>query len=98
MFTGWSEHTAQDGWTVIDNAGNGQTWDFSDPGHLPYPPPDTNGELRQRGLPLLRSRGGSQDTSLVSPVINLAGVTKPVIGFDETPVHGHCLQRQRRLC
>ena len=32
-FTGWTGSTPQDGWTVTDGAGNGQTWSFDNPGN-----------------------------------------------------------------
>ncbi len=78
-FTGWTGTTPQDGWTVTDNEGNGQTWQFgSDPSSEP---PGSDGqdafvESNNYG------RGNSQNTSLMSPVINLSGVSSPAIGFD----------------
>ncbi|MGH3446116.1 MAG: carboxypeptidase regulatory-like domain-containing protein, partial [Nocardioidaceae bacterium] len=37
-FTGWDGTTAEDGWTVTDNIGNGQTWQFDNPGGWDGPP------------------------------------------------------------
>jgi hypothetical protein len=81
-FTGWTGNTPQDGWTVTDNAGQGQTWRFDNPNNDPAPPggdsdfADVNSEYY--------GQGGEQDTDLVSPVIDLSKETDPEIGFDST--------------
>lgn len=79
-FTGWTGTTAQDGWSVVDNEGNGQTWAFDNSGNR-TPPPGSDGDFAivdsdHYGI------GNTQDTSLVSPVIDLSGQTSPEIGFD----------------
>ena len=80
QFTGWSGTTPQQGWTVADNQGSGQTWNFSNPGHR-YPPPGGDS-----GFAIVDSTydgpGNTQNTALISPVVNLSGITKPEIGFD----------------
>ena len=79
-FTGWTGTTPQDGWKVVDTAGNGQTWAFDNPGGR-TPPPGGDADFA-----IVDSDhygpGNSQDTSLVSPVVNLSGQTAPEIGFD----------------
>ncbi|HEX3790843.1 MAG TPA: carboxypeptidase regulatory-like domain-containing protein [Pseudonocardiaceae bacterium] len=72
--------TAPAGWTVQDNQGNGQTWAFTDAG--------ARGNLTggTGGFAIVDSdhygSGNIQDTSLVSPVIDLSQVTSPTIQFD----------------
>ncbi|WP_238705728.1 cell wall-binding repeat-containing protein [Serinicoccus chungangensis] len=68
------------GWAVEDNLGEGQVWTFDDPGGIGNL---TGGE---GGFADVNSDfygpGGSQDTSLVSPVVDLTGQTTPVVAFD----------------
>ncbi|MGW0086580.1 carboxypeptidase regulatory-like domain-containing protein [Streptomyces sp. NPDC003393] len=79
-FTGWSGKTPKDGWTITDAIGNGQTWSFDNPGSWLTPPGGdeyfANVNSEDYG------KDGKQDTSLVSPVIDLTGKDKPEIGFD----------------
>ncbi|ONI72411.1 peptidase S8 [Kribbella sp. ALI-6-A] len=73
--------TAPSGWTVVDNKGNGQVWKFEDVGN--------RGNLTGGGggFAIVDSdkygSGQSQDTSLVSPSVDLTGVTAPVIRFNQ---------------
>jgi N-acetylneuraminic acid mutarotase len=69
------------GWSVVDGKSAGQVWKFTDD--------------RQRGnntggtgnFAIIDSdrfgSGSTQDTSLVSPVVDLSGVEEPVIRFDQ---------------
>jgi len=73
--------TTPAGWTVVDNAGSGQVWKFTDEalrGNL------TGGS---GNFAIIDSDaygpGTSQDTSLVSPVVNLTNVATPVIRFNQ---------------
>ncbi|WP_229402350.1 S8 family serine peptidase [Micromonospora okii] len=69
------------GWTVVDNAGSGQVWQFTDAGG--------RGNLTggEGGFAVIDSdeygSGGKQDTSLVSPVVDLTDVATPVIRFNQ---------------
>jgi N-acetylneuraminic acid mutarotase len=74
--------TAPAGWTVTDNIGNGQTWSFSNPGDLA----NTTGGTGNFAVVNSAYYGttGRQDTSLVTPVIDLSSVTDPVLSFDTT--------------
>ncbi len=80
QFAGWSGSTSQDGWTNVDNLGNGQVWQFDNPGSRAVPP---GGDA---DFAILDSdhygSGNTQDASLVSPVVDLTGQTTPEIGFD----------------
>ncbi|MFF0176920.1 S8 family serine peptidase [Micromonospora profundi] len=73
--------TTPAGWTVVDNAGTGQVWKFTDDGG--------RGNLTggAGNFAMIDSddygAGNSQDTSLVSPVVDLTGVTAPVIRFNQ---------------
>ncbi len=73
--------TAPEGWTVVDNAGTEQVWTFDDPGG--------RGNLTggEGSFAIIDSdeygSGGVQDTSLVSPVIDMSGLTAPVVGFKQ---------------
>jgi N-acetylneuraminic acid mutarotase len=81
-FTGWAGATPKDGWTVTDAAGNGQTWRFENMGGWD-PPPGGDASFADVDSDVY-GQGGKQDTSLVSPVIDLSGRTDPEIGFDTT--------------
>jgi N-acetylneuraminic acid mutarotase len=81
-FTGWPGKTPQDGWTITDNAGTGQTWEFDNPGGW-APPPGGDADFADIDSDYYGS-GGKQDTSLISPVVNLTGKDNPEIGFDTT--------------
>ncbi|RKN30090.1 Kelch repeat-containing protein [Micromonospora musae] len=85
-FTGWSDGP-KDGWQVTDESGAGQTWRFDDPG--------AQGNLTggAGGFAAVNTwvQAGDLDTNLVSPPVDLTGVTAPVIGFDSdypTPLFG----------
>ncbi|MEU5909470.1 S8 family serine peptidase [Micromonospora sp. NPDC047527] len=73
--------TTPAGWTVVDNAGSGQVWKFTDDGR--------RGNLTggTGNFAMIDSdaygAGNSQDTSLVSPVVDLTGVTAPFIRFNQ---------------
>ncbi len=69
------------GWTVVDNKGNGQVWQFNDPGNRGNL---SGGSGKFAVVDSDRyGSGGSQDTSLVSPVVDLSAVTAPVIRFNQ---------------
>jgi N-acetylneuraminic acid mutarotase len=80
-FDGWTGSTAEDGWSVVDNEGNGQTWNFSNPGDYLNPPPGDTGNFATVDS-LYYGYGYNQDTDLVSPVENLSKDKSPVINFD----------------
>ena len=67
------------GWTTEDNLGNGQVWQFNDPG--------ARGNLTggEGNFAIIDSdeygSGQSQDTSMISPVFDLTGVETPVLEF-----------------
>ncbi|MCK0111445.1 cell wall-binding repeat-containing protein [Ornithinimicrobium sp. F0845] len=71
--------TAPPGWTVEDNLGNGQVWVFEDLGLWGN---QTGGE---GGFAVVDSDNygpeGQQDTSLVSPSVDLTGVANPTLSF-----------------
>lgn len=69
-----------DGWTVVDNLGNGQVWAFNDPGGRgnrtggsgPFAIVDSD----EFGTT------GAQNTELISPLIDLSSATQPAIRFN----------------
>ncbi|MGC4806440.1 S8 family serine peptidase [Micromonospora sp. DT233] len=69
------------GWSVVDNANSGQVWKFTDAGE--------RGNLTggTGNFAIIDSddygSGGRQDTSLVSPVVDLSDVATPVIRFNQ---------------
>jgi len=71
--------TVPDGWEVVDHAGSGEVWAFDDPGE--------RGNLTggEGGFAIVDSdfygSGGSQDTSLVSPAVDMSELANPVVGF-----------------
>jgi len=81
VYETFDAQAAPNGWTVVDNKGNGQTWQFSDT--------KSRGNLTGGGggFAIVDSdgygSGGAQDTSLVSPVVDLTSVTAPVIKFNQ---------------
>ncbi|MFU8852034.1 carboxypeptidase regulatory-like domain-containing protein [Micromonospora sp. SL1-18] len=76
-FEGWGA-TPHSGWQVTDDAGTGKTWTFNDPGG--------KGNLTGGSGDFAIIDGwyhpGQQDTSLISPAVDLSGEANPVIGFD----------------
>ncbi|WP_329475410.1 carboxypeptidase regulatory-like domain-containing protein [Kribbella sp. NBC_01484] len=76
-FEGWSD--AQDNWQVSDDAGTGKTWTFGDPGAKGNL---TGGSGQFAVVDNWTSPVDRNDTSLTSPAVDLAGQSKPVIGFD----------------
>ncbi|MCX4530928.1 carboxypeptidase regulatory-like domain-containing protein [Streptomyces sp. NBC_01669] len=71
--------TAPSGWTVDDKVGNGQTWVFNDPGKRGN---QTGGS---GGFAIIDSAkygvGKSQDSSLISPVMDFSRRTHPALTF-----------------
>ncbi|MFC8616651.1 S8 family serine peptidase [Micromonospora purpureochromogenes] len=73
--------TVPAGWSVVDHAGSGQVWKFTDDGG--------RGNLTggTGNFAIIDSddygSGGRQDTSLVSPVVDLTDVAAPVIRFNQ---------------
>ncbi len=69
-----------EGWTVVDNLGNGQVWQFDDPGN--------RGNLTggDGGFAIVDSdnygMSGWQDTELVSPPFDASGLTTVMLEFD----------------
>lgn len=71
--------SAPEGWTIVDNQGNQQVWRFDNPkqranltggeGNFAIADSDYYGS------------GGKQNTSLVSPVMDMSAVESPAIGF-----------------
>jgi N-acetylneuraminic acid mutarotase len=84
-FNNWSGTTAQDGWTNVDNEGNGDVWMFPsgsiDAGNGEGPPPGGSGNYAVVDS-YYYGWGNKEDTSLVSPVLNLSKQTSPSINFD----------------
>ncbi|WP_405691671.1 carboxypeptidase regulatory-like domain-containing protein [Streptomyces sp. NBC_00057] len=71
--------TVPSGWTVDDKVGNGQTWVFNDPGQR------GNKTGASGGFATLDSQrygfGNSQDSSLISPVMDFSRQTHPIVSF-----------------
>lgn len=76
-FEDWAD--PQDGWQVTDDAGTGKTWTFGDPGAKGNL---TGGSGQFAIVDNWVSPAGTNDTSLVGPVVDLSGQSKPVVGFD----------------
>jgi N-acetylneuraminic acid mutarotase len=78
-YAGAGGTTPPPGWTVQDNVGNGQVWAFNNP--------EGRGNLTggTGNFAVMNSDqygpGGHQDTSLITPTLNLSGVANPVIRF-----------------
>lgn len=67
------------GWTVVDNVGQGHAWRIGDPEGLPNL---TGGQGNFADINSdFYGPGNHQDTSLVSPVIDLSTVATPVLRF-----------------
>jgi N-acetylneuraminic acid mutarotase len=79
-FTGWTGTATQDGWTVTDAQGNGQTWSFDNAGNR-TPPAGSDGDFAIVDSDHYGS-GNHQDTTLTTPIVDLSGQTDPEIGFD----------------
>lgn len=70
-----------DGWEVVDHAGTGQVWAFDNPGGRDNL---TGGD---GGFAIVDSdeygSSGSQDTSLISPSVDMTDVEAPAVGFKQ---------------
>lgn len=86
-FTGWTGSTPNNGWTITDNTGTGQTWEFNNPGSRPAPPGGST------PFAIVDSanydKGGRQDTSLITPVVDLSNQASPALSFDTQYVTAH---------
>jgi subtilisin family serine protease len=77
----FNEGALPEGWTIEDNLGNGQVWRFDDP--------ENRGNLTGGDGTFAISdsdfygSSGSQDTSLVSPVVDMSGMSDPVVAFKQ---------------
>jgi subtilisin family serine protease len=73
--------TAPSGWTVVDGLGNGQVWAFNNPANR------SNLTGGGGNFAIVDSDrygfAGRQDTSLVSPKVDLTDVAAPVIRFNQ---------------
>ncbi|MFY1619681.1 kelch repeat-containing protein [Micromonospora sp. WMMD736] len=76
-FTGWASGP-KDGWRVTDESGVGQTWRFDDPGKQGNLTGGTGGFASINTW----VQSGYLDSALVTPSMDLRGITNPVIGFD----------------
>jgi subtilisin family serine protease/N-acetylneuraminic acid mutarotase len=67
------------GWSIEDNLGNGQVWRFDDPGGR------TNLTGSDGAFAIMDSRfyayPNTQDTSMVSPTVDLSGQSAPTVSF-----------------
>ena len=72
---------APEGWTVVDHAGTEQVWRFDDPGGRGnLTGGDGNFAVMDSDF---YGSSGVQDTSLVTPVIDMSSLTAPVVGFKQ---------------
>ncbi|GIH15278.1 hypothetical protein Raf01_34500 [Rugosimonospora africana] len=71
--------TAPAGWTVRDNAGNGEVWQFGDPTENGNRTGSSGGYA---GVYSLGYGDDHQDTSLVSPPLDLSGASTPAVWFN----------------
>jgi N-acetylneuraminic acid mutarotase len=80
LFEQFNTGALPDGWSIDDNLNNGLLWTFDDQGH--------RGNLTggDSGFAIMDSDhygpGNSEDTSLVSPVIDLSAIASPIISFN----------------
>ena len=81
VYETFDARTAPSGWTVVDNKGNGQVWRFDNPGNRSTSP------AAPANFAIIDSdrygSGNSQDSSLVSPKVDLTAVAAPVIRFNQ---------------
>ena len=69
------------GWTVVDNLNNGQVWRFDNPRNRANLTGGT-GKFAIMDSDFYGS-AGHQDTSLVTPTIDMSSLTAPVVGFKQ---------------
>jgi subtilisin family serine protease/N-acetylneuraminic acid mutarotase len=81
VFESFESGTLPGGWTVVDNVGNGQVWSFDNPGGR------SNLTGGDGGFAIVDSDdygpGNSQDTQLVSPMLDLTNVADPIVRFNQ---------------
>ncbi|MFU8874561.1 S8 family serine peptidase [Micromonospora sp. SL4-19] len=73
--------TVPSGWSVVDGLGNGQVWQFNDPGNRGNLTGGTGNSAIVDSDKY--GSGNRQDSSLVSPVVDLTNVSAPVIRFNQ---------------
>ena len=78
-FTGWTTGPRDD-WTSTDNNGNGELWEFDNPRHR-TPPPGGDSDFAIVDSQSFNYRT-VQNTSLVSPTVDLSDQPTPEVGFD----------------
>jgi N-acetylneuraminic acid mutarotase len=78
-FTDWDAADPKDGWSNVDNLGDGRVWRFDNPGNRPAPP---GGDGHFAVMDSDHYGFTDEDTSLVSPVTDLSNATNPEISFD----------------
>jgi hypothetical protein len=78
-FAGWT-WGPQDGWSTVDNNGNGELWEFDNPRDR-TPPPGGDSDFAIVDSQSFYYRT-VQNTSLISPTVDLTDQTAPEIGFD----------------
>ena len=76
-FAGWASGP-KDGWRVTDESGAGQTWRFDDRGKQG----NLTGGQGEFAVINTWEQSGDLNSALVTPSMDLRGITNPVIGFD----------------
>ena len=79
LLEGFDTTSTPTGWSVVDGRGNGWVWRFDDPGKRGN---HTGGLGHFAIMDDEYYSWDRQDTSLVSPVVDLSGVSAPSVGFD----------------
>ncbi|HEY1914378.1 MAG TPA: carboxypeptidase regulatory-like domain-containing protein [Streptosporangiaceae bacterium] len=79
QFTGWTGTAPQDGWTVTDNNGSGSGWEFDDASSFGNLTGGTGGFAEAESF----TNSADENTSLVSPSVNLSNNQAPQISFDQ---------------
>ncbi|HEX5203778.1 MAG TPA: carboxypeptidase regulatory-like domain-containing protein [Actinoplanes sp.] len=80
IFERFQTEEVPEGWTIVDNMGSGQVWEFDDPGG--------RGNLTGGTGPFAIVDSdhygpfGAQDTELISPLIDLTVVDAPILRFN----------------
>ncbi|MGH3503082.1 MAG: carboxypeptidase-like regulatory domain-containing protein, partial [Nocardioidaceae bacterium] len=79
-FERWTGSTPRDGWSITDQSGNGEAWEFDDPGGRGnLTGDDGTFAIVDSGY---FGFGTVQNTSLVSPVLDMSDQARPVVELD----------------
>lgn len=81
QFAGWPESTPQNGWTIVDNNGVGDSWYFNNPGGIFVNTPTSGNGFAIFDSDAMSYGGGAEDCDLITPVLDFSEWTNINFNF-----------------